>query len=140
MRAAATLRSLCSAPTMTLSSAERPAKGFTSWKVRPMPAAQTWSGRSPSILLSRNLISPLSGVWTPAIMLKMVVLPAPFGPIKATIEPSATEKLAACTARKPRNDFERLSTANTLAHQAELLRERRPHALGQEHHHEQQAH
>ena len=32
---------------MTLSSTESPAKGFTIWKVRPMPAAQTWSGRSP---------------------------------------------------------------------------------------------
>src|SRR5688572_17982378 len=139
MRAAATLRSLCSAPTMTLSSAERPAKGFTSWKVRPMPAAQTWSGRSPSILLSRSVISPLSGVWTPAIMLKMVVLPAPLGPIRATIEPSGTEKLAACTARRPRKDFDRLATASMLAVQAELLRERRPHALGQEHDHQQQA-
>src|ERR1700681_4757156 len=34
---------------------------------------------------------------------KLVVLPAPFGPIKATVSFSCTEKLTSCTARKPPN-------------------------------------
>src|SRR5688572_19819724 len=136
-RAAATLRSLCSAPTMTLSSAERPAKGFTSWKVRPMPAAQTWSGRRPPMLFFSKMISPESGAKTPATMLKIVVLPAPLGPIRATIEPSGTEKLASCTARRPRNDFEMLLASSI---ELELSGDGGPHALGQEHHHQQQAH
>src|SRR5947207_10421949 len=33
--------------------------------------------------------------------LKLVVLPAPFGPISATVSPSFTEKLTSCTARNP---------------------------------------
>src|ERR1700709_1382689 len=34
---------------------------------------------------------------------KLVVLPAPFGPINATVSFSCTEKLTSCTARKPPN-------------------------------------
>src|SRR3979411_2499369 len=34
---------------------------------------------------------------------KLVVLPAPFGPISATVSFSCTEKLTSCTARKPPN-------------------------------------
>src|ERR1700712_4321169 len=32
---------------------------------------------------------------------KLVALPAPFGPISATVSFSCTEKLTSCTARKP---------------------------------------
>src|SRR3984893_13435973 len=35
--------------------------------------------------------------------LKLVVLPAPLGPISATVSFSCTEKLTSCTARKPPN-------------------------------------
>src|ERR1700730_10922254 len=35
--------------------------------------------------------------------LKLVVLPAPFGPISATVSFSATVKLTSCTARSPPN-------------------------------------
>src|SRR5258708_5512527 len=35
--------------------------------------------------------------------LKLVVLPAPFGPISATVSLSLTVKLRSCTARKPPN-------------------------------------
>src|ERR1700681_2580742 len=34
---------------------------------------------------------------------KLVVLPAPFGPISATVSFSCTEKLTSCTARRPPN-------------------------------------
>src|SRR6516164_5152188 len=35
--------------------------------------------------------------------LKLVVLPAPFGPMRATVSPSLTAKLKSCTARNPPN-------------------------------------
>src|SRR5215471_5189401 len=35
--------------------------------------------------------------------LKLVVLPAPFGPMSATVSPSFTEKLTSWTARRPPN-------------------------------------
>src|SRR6266496_5623648 len=38
-------------------------------------------------------------------MLKMVVLPAPFGPIRPLMSPSGISNEAACTARRPRNDL-----------------------------------
>src|SRR3546814_5365471 len=37
--------------------------------------------------------------WTPAIALKVVVLPAPFGPIRPTISPASTESATSRTAR-----------------------------------------
>src|ERR1700694_5772101 len=39
------------------------------------------------------------------MMLKNVVLPAPFGPIRLTIEPSGMSKLIEFTARRPPNRF-----------------------------------
>src|SRR5258706_5329842 len=50
-------------------------------------------------------IEPESGAKTPAIMLKMVVLPAPLGPISALMLPSGISNEASCTARRPRNDL-----------------------------------
>src|SRR3954470_12989048 len=38
-------------------------------------------------------------------MLKMVVLPAPFGPIRPLMSPSGISNDASCTARRPRNDL-----------------------------------
>src|SRR3546814_10121486 len=38
-------------------------------------------------------------LWTPAIALKVVVLPAPFGPIRPTISPASTESATSRTAR-----------------------------------------
>src|ERR1044071_5769908 len=122
---------------MTLSSTESPAKGFTIWKVRPMPAAHTWSGRSRSILLPPKKISPESGGYTPAMTLKIVVLPAPFGPISPLIPPSGTANDASRTARKPRNDFEMFFTSSI---QLQPSREGGPDSVGEEHDHCEQHH
>ena len=46
-------------------------------------------------------IFPEEGFSAPAIILKVVVFPAPFGPIKPTISPSGTSKLTPRTAFKP---------------------------------------
>src|SRR4029078_3877818 len=90
-------------------------------------------------------MSPLSGRCTPAIRLKMVVFPAPFGPMSATIVPASTTKLARETARRPRNDLETSSSSRRgmsqpLRFEAEQARERRPDPIRQEDGHHQQHH
>src|SRR5215467_3942225 len=47
--------------------------------------------------------------------LKLVVLPAPFGPISAIVSFSLTEKLTSCTARSPPNRLLRLRTTSASA-------------------------
>src|ERR1700687_5491534 len=46
---------------------------------------------------------PAFGFLKPEIMLNAVVLPAPLGPIRATISPALTEKLRLFTATRPPN-------------------------------------
>src|ERR1700730_17840040 len=55
--------------------------------------------------------------------LKLVVLPAPFGPISATVSFSFTVKLTSCTARRPPNRL--LSPLMTSASAMADLRARR---------------
>ena len=55
------------------------------WNVRAMPACAIRSGRRPVIEQLFSVTEPLVGVYTPVIMLKAVVLPAPLGPMSATI-------------------------------------------------------
>ena len=43
--------------------------------------------------------------YTPVIKLKIVVFPAPFGPINATRSPAASENETSWMTRKPPNDF-----------------------------------
>src|SRR5436305_8109210 len=47
--------------------------------------------------------------------LKLVVLPAPLGPISATVSPSRTEKLRSWTARRPPNRLLRLRMTSASA-------------------------
>src|SRR5215467_419073 len=47
------------------------------------------------------MISPLTGVTTPEIVLNKVVLPAPFGPTTATNSPRSTSSETPLNARKP---------------------------------------
>src|SRR6516165_5036400 len=49
------------------------------------------------------------------IRLKLVVLPAPLGPISATVSPSRTEKLRSWTARSPPNRLLRLRITSASA-------------------------
>src|SRR5438552_3914012 len=68
-------------------------------------------------------------------MLKMVVLPAPFGPMRPLMSPSGTSNDASCTARRPRNDFDTLRTSSM---QFQFLREGRPDTVRQKHYHGEQ--
>jgi hypothetical protein len=49
---------------------------------------------TPRIGVPAYTTPPLSALRKPAMMLKSVVFPAPFGPISAVIEPGRTAKLA----------------------------------------------
>src|SRR5829696_5316572 len=60
------------------------------WKVRPSPRWARCQGGFPSIRRPSNQTSPACGAIVPPIRLKTVVLPDPFGPISAVIEPSGT--------------------------------------------------
>src|SRR5206468_291636 len=71
------------------------------WKVRAMPSCVIVCGLRPTIGWSRNRILPLVGVYRPASMFKNVVLPAPFGPIRLTIERSSMVKSTELTATRP---------------------------------------
>ena len=100
-RAAATWRSRRNAPVMTLASTVMAPKGFATWKVRARPSAQTSCGFRPTISWPNASTDPESARWKPVMRWKLVVLPAPFGPISAKVSFSFTVKLTSCTARSP---------------------------------------
>src|SRR3990172_2396294 len=92
---------------------------------------------------------PESGANTPAIMLKQVVFPAPFGPMSATMCPRSTPKLTLDTARTPRKLLHTPCTESSgsviaaptaLGSDPEPRSDGGPDAVGQEHHHQQQRH
>ena len=72
-----------------------------SWKVRPMPAANTLSGAGLVIAWSPNQTWPSSGRWYPVMTLNSVVLPEPFGPIRPATVPSSTAIVAPFSAWTP---------------------------------------
>src|ERR1700759_4457047 len=76
------------------------------WKVRPMPARACMSGVARVRLTPSKLTVPVVGVASPARQLKKVDLPAPLGPIRPMISPSATVRSALRTAKKPPNAFD----------------------------------
>src|SRR5262252_7551277 len=71
----------------------------------------TCAGRPPMSAPSRR-IEPEEGRRLPAIRLKVVLLPDPFGPIRPRISPARTSKDTWLTAKKPPNRFDRPSTAS----------------------------
>ena len=76
------------------------------WNVRPTPSAAIACGGFPDDLRPSNTIEPEVGLYTPVSRLKNVVLPAPFGPISATIEPRGIVKsTSSVTAMRPPNSL-----------------------------------
>src|SRR5690349_25059666 len=69
----------------------------------------TWGGR-PAISWPSKQIRPASGRRNPLTRLNSVVLPAPFGPMSAVIEPRLTSKPALSTACRPPKRFRTPST------------------------------
>ena len=66
-----------------------------------MPACATRYAGSPPISRPRKRTEPALGRSAPAIRLKVVLFPEPFGPMRPRISPSATSKETFLTARKP---------------------------------------
>ena len=107
-----------------------PPRGI-SWARKPISArkAGSWRGAPPS-----TVISPAVGLAKPASRRSSVLLPAPFGPIRADIRPSgrvAAQSLRAVTRRHcfdspplerlgPQNGVERLADVLHLLHLHEV--------------------
>src|ERR1700722_17311200 len=94
------VRRVC-APRSTLSSTLRLAKTRPCWNVRATPSAAIASGDSRWIGWPSNRISPWSGRSSPLTMLKVVVLPAPLGPMRLTSSPSSIARSSDLTAATP---------------------------------------
>src|SRR5580698_8625585 len=99
---------------MTFSSTVMSSNVIGSWKVRPMPARAWASGEARVISSPSNRMRPVVGSASPAMQLKNVDLPAPFGPINPTISPSATDRSAPATARKLPNSLETLVASSNM--------------------------
>src|ERR1700751_1202787 len=66
--------------------------------------------------MSENTIRPALGGISPAMQLKKVDLPAPFGPISPTISPSATSRFAFASATKLPKLRETSRALSSMAH------------------------
>src|SRR5258706_11446413 len=97
----------------TFSTTVSDAKVSAIWKVRPTPRCQMSRGLRPISSLPSSWIEPASARSWPLTILKVVDLPAPFGPISASSSPAATSKLTPSTARLPPNDLPRSVTFNS---------------------------
>ena len=73
------------------------------WKVRAMPIAATLSGRAPMIDEPFQRMSPSCGRYTWLMVLKIEVLPAPFGPMIENSSPGFTWKATSLMAVTPPN-------------------------------------
>src|SRR5262245_11159241 len=87
-------------------------KMLVRWNERPTPSRHRSCGAMP--VMSRSLKStfPPSGSTWPVMRLNSVVLPAPFGPMIALIDPCGTRKLTPPTAWKPPKLFRRSVTSS----------------------------
>src|ERR1019366_905343 len=128
-------------PTIAFSVTVISGNGLTIWNVRPMPALQVRSGRKPAMSRPSKTMRPLVGAKTPAMRLKSVVLPAPFGPMSATISPWSTRSDTSETAFRPRKYLQAPMISSIAgirlvplpALEAETPCDPRPHAIGHEH-------
>src|SRR5215813_12469282 len=83
------------------------------WKVRPIPPLMIRCGAAPAISCPSNRIEPAVGTRVPDSMLKIVLLPEPFGPIRPRISPFSTLNDTLLTAVKPPKRFTRPFTTST---------------------------
>src|SRR5450755_4615635 len=78
-----------------------------------MPLLMMRCGARPPISAPAKMIDPAVGVSVPESMLKIVLLPEPFGPIRPRISPRSTLNDTLLTAVNPPNRFIRPSTTST---------------------------
>src|SRR6266436_3157226 len=89
----------------TFSSTVRCGNTAEIWNERASPMRAIVDGREPVISWPLKKICPRVGVRKCVSRLKQVVLPAPFGPIRAWIVPRLTERSMQLTATKPLNSL-----------------------------------
>src|SRR5882757_8656986 len=78
-----------------------------------MPRLMMLCGARPAISTPSNFIEPADGGKVPDSMLKIVLLPEPFGPIRPRISPCSTLNDTLLTAVKPPKHFTNPSTVST---------------------------
>ena len=113
------------APRATFSSSVMSGIIFTCWKVRASPQRAMARAGRPLTVRPRKVTAPRVSGSTPVIRLKVVVLPAPLGPIRPTISPALIWKLTSLTATRPPNAL------RTVLHVQHQLAGRRLVVLGQ---------
>src|SRR5579885_2621391 len=99
---------------MTFSRMLMSSKVAGTWKVRPIPSRARASGAARVMSTPLKRMRPSVGARSPAMQLKKVDLPAPFGPIRPTISPASTESEASASATKPPKDLETLSVSSSM--------------------------
>ena len=103
------------APIATFSSTVMSGTSLTCWKVLAMPSFATSCGGALSMFLPSTEMVPPDEVRTPVIRLKVVLLPAPLGPIRATISRAWTSKETSLTAITPPNSLRAFSICSSTA-------------------------
>src|ERR1700749_1882911 len=83
---------------------------WTRWKVRPRPGRARCDGLGWVMSVSCSVTRPADGLTRPEQALKMLVLPAPFGPTRPVILPALTARVKLLTASAPPYLMVRLST------------------------------
>ena len=78
-----------------------------------MPRLMIRCGAVPAISAPSNSIEPAVGTSVPDSMLKIVLLPEPFGPIRPRISPCSTRNDTLLTAVKPPKRFTNPLTVST---------------------------
>ena len=96
-------------------------KGRGIWKVRPRPWRSRVCAGWPSIAVPSSVIRPALGFNVPAMRLKRVVFPAPFGPISPTISPRPIAIDTASTALTPPKCRETARTSSMETRTASLF-------------------
>ena len=86
---------------------------LVTWKVYTMPSATRSQAGSRVMSRPRNSTRPDVGRSRPQSMLTSVVLPAPFGPMRARISPGSIRKSTSRTAWRPANARERTTVSRS---------------------------
>src|ERR1700687_4906503 len=85
-----------------------------------MPRAVIASGVRPTSGAPQNVIRPRTGFTSPEMVLSKVVLPAPFGPISATISPGNTRRSTSVRTLTSPKRTSRLQTSSMADHFIEI--------------------
>ena len=93
--------SSASRPSETFSATVMLSKSCMRWNVRPRPRRARAAGRRELTSAPFNRIWPVVGRSSPEHALKVVVLPAPLGPINPVMRPIGASRLTSSTARCP---------------------------------------